>query len=116
MKAFRIVTLLSLLLTAAVAYGMSVNTVYDKSYSVESFGYGFPRRWRWGWGPDIWTRYYTEGSLIVDFIDPQTGQLIWRGIVTDTAKTGGAESEKQVNKGAQELVKHFIKDMGRKKK
>lgn len=182
MKAFRIVALLSLLLTAAVAYGMSVNTDYDKSYTfsrlktfafadqprgprdplgtdtllanrikdsldtqleengfqpapeggadflisyyasskekldIENFGYGFPRYWRWGWGPDIWTRYYTEGSVIVDFIDPQTRQLIWRGIATDTVKTGLGQSEKQVNKGAEELVKHFLKDIGRKKK
>ena len=76
---------------------------------VEGAGYGMPRRWRWGWGPNLWTRYYTEGSVVVDFIDPASNQLIWRGRVTDTVK-GLDQSDKQIDKGANELVKHFLKD------
>ena len=75
----------------------------------EPIGYGMPYRWRWGWGPRVWTRYYTEGSVVVDFIDPGNNQLIWRGRVTDTVN-GLDQSDKQVNKGAKELVKHFAKD------
>lgn len=82
---------------------------------IEDLDYGLPfrARWRWGFGPDIWTRYYTEGSVMVDFIDPRSKQLIWRGVVTDTIK-GLSQSEKQVNKGVEELVKHFVKDTGKK--
>jgi Domain of unknown function (DUF4136) len=76
---------------------------------VENVGYGMPLRWRWGWGPNIWTRYYTEGSVVVDFIDPINNQLIWRGRVTDTVK-GLDQSDKQIKKGVDELVKHFVKD------
>ena len=81
---------------------------------VEDVGYGFPHRWRWGFGPTIWTRNYVEGSMIVDFIDPQTNQLIWRGIATDTLHTGPKKSEEQINKGADELVKRFLKETRRK--
>ena len=52
--------------------------------------------------------------MIVDFIDPQSSQLIWRGIATDTLHTGPKKSEEQINKGADELVKHFLKDTRRK--
>lgn len=83
---------------------------------IEDFSYGFPGRWRWGFGPDIWTRYYTEGSAVFDFIDPSTKKLIWRGMVTDTVQTGPKDSEKQIDKGAEELVKHFMKDISEKKK
>jgi hypothetical protein len=76
---------------------------------LEDVGYGMPRRWRWGWGPNIWGRYYTEGSVVVDLVDPASNQLIWHGRVTDTVK-GLDQSDKQINKGVDELVKHFVKD------
>jgi hypothetical protein len=80
----------------------------------EDLSYDFPLEWRWGWAPEIWTRYRTEGSVIVDFATPQTNLLIWRGIATDVVQTGREKSEKQINKGADELVKHFLKDTRRK--
>lgn len=79
---------------------------------IESFGYGFPRRWRWGFGSDIWTRYYREGSIVADVIDTKTNQLVWRGLVTDTiADNKPDQSEKQISEGAKVLVKHFLKDV-----
>jgi len=81
---------------------------------IEPVGYGMPYRWRWGWGPGVWTRYYTQGSVVVDFIDPGSNQLIWRGRATDTVK-GLDQSEKQIDKGVDELVKHFTKDAREKR-
>jgi Domain of unknown function (DUF4136) len=78
-------------------------------------GYGMPYRWRWGWGPAFWTRYYTEGSVLVDFVDPVSNQLVWRGRVTDTV-SGLDQSQKQINKGVDQLVKHFEKDVRRSEK
>jgi hypothetical protein len=52
--------------------------------------------------------------VIVDFIEPTSNQLIWRGRVTDTVN-GLDQSDKQINKGAQALVKHFVKDSEKKR-
>lgn len=90
-----------------VAYYASSKEKLD----IDSFGYGYPRRWRWGFGGDMWTRYYTEGSIIVDIIDPKSNQLIWRGIVTDTIGNKPGQSENQINDGTKDLVRHFLKDI-----
>jgi len=75
------------------------------------WGYGIPfrARWRWGYGPDIWTTNYTQGCVMADIIDPRTNDLVWRGRVTDTVN-GIGQSEKQANQAAKDLVKQFVKD------
>ena len=83
--------------------------------SIEDFGYGFPRRWRWGFGPQIWTNYYTVGSVVVDFVDPSSKELIWRGIASQTV-SGVNPSDKQVSKGVDDLLKQFVKDAREKNK
>lgn len=76
---------------------------------LESLDYGLPH-WRFGLGPELWTHYYTEGSLVVDFVDPLTNQLIWRGRAT-TVVSGLDPSEKQINEAVHALIKHFEKDV-----
>lgn len=83
--------------------------------NIQDFDYGFPRRWRWGFGQQIWTNYYTEGSVVVDFVDSQNQQLFWRGMASQTI-SGLNPSEKQVNKGVDDLLKHFLKDAHENKK
>jgi uncharacterized membrane protein len=75
------------------------------------WGYGIPGRgrWRWGYGPDIWTTTYTQGCVMADIIDPQTNELVWRGVVKDTVN-GIGQSEKQADQVAKDLVKNFLKD------
>jgi hypothetical protein len=75
------------------------------------WGYGIPGagRWRYGFGPDIWTTNYTQGCVMADIIDPRTNDLVWRGRVTDTVN-GIGQSEKQSDQAAKDLVKQFMKD------
>jgi hypothetical protein len=75
------------------------------------WGYGIPyrARWRWGFGPDIWTSTYTQGSVMVDIIDPKNNELVWRGVAKDTIN-GIGQSEKQANQAAKDLVKRYMKD------
>jgi hypothetical protein len=60
---------------------------------VQTYGYaGGSARWGggwgWGWGgwawdgPQVSVRDYTEGTLIVDFVDPVSHQVLWRGTAT----------------------------------
>src|SRR5258705_12859532 len=81
------------------------------------WGYGIPGggRWRWGFGPDIWTNNYTQGCVMADAIDPKTNELVWRGAVTDTVN-GIGQSEKQSNQAAKDLAKSFLKDAKKEEK
>jgi hypothetical protein len=75
------------------------------------WGYGVPfrERWRYGFGPDIWTSNYTQGCVMADVIDAKTNEVVWRGVVTDTI-SGIDQSEKQTDQAAKDLVKKFMQD------
>jgi uncharacterized membrane protein len=73
------------------------------------WGYGMPGRWRYGFGPDIWTANYTQGCVMADIIDTKTNALVWRGVVKDTVN-GIGQTEKQSDQAAKDLVKKFLKD------
>jgi hypothetical protein len=52
---------------------------------------------------------YEEGSLILDFVDPQTKQLIWRGSAkaeVDDVKTP-EKREALIDEAVQKILKNF---------
>jgi len=52
--------------------------IQDK-VQVNDYGYGYSDYY-WGWGGrDIDVYNYEEGTLILDFVDAATQQLVWRG-------------------------------------
>jgi hypothetical protein len=75
------------------------------------WGYGIPgrARWRYGFGPNIWTNNYTQGCVMADIIDARTNDLVWRGVVKDTVN-GIGQTEKQTDQAAKDLVKKFVKN------
>src|SRR6185503_1699546 len=77
--------------------------------NVQDYSYGPPRLWG---RRDIRVDEYSEGTLIVDFIDVKTNQVIWRGRASGTLELKGVE--KKINKSAEKLVKQFVKDTQRK--
>jgi len=104
--------------TFLVAYYMGTKEKYDTRY----VDYGFPGRWgRWwrfggwhGWGPgfgnvDVWQIPYTESTLVVDIIDPQTNMLIWRGYNTDVIDFN--KSDKSIRDAVGDVMKRFVHDM-----
>jgi hypothetical protein len=81
--------------------------------SVRDWGYDYgPYAGYWGgyWGPGgVSTFQYEEGSLILDFVDPQTKKLIWRGSAKaeiDNVRTV-EEREKLINEAVQKILKNF---------
>ncbi len=51
----------------------------EDKIDVSSYGYGYGRYYgRYG-GGGPYIRSYKEGTLILDFVDPETKHLIWRG-------------------------------------
>lgn len=69
---------------------VAYRTHVQQKTQVESWGYPGPYGWGWGWGyggwawggPDVTVRQYTEGTLVVDFVDPATHRVLWRGTAT----------------------------------
>ena len=101
-----------------VAYYMGTKEKYDTRY----INYGFPGHWgRWwrfggwhGWGPaagnvDVWQIPYTESTLVVDVVDPQTNMLIWRGYNTDTIDFN--KSDKSIRDAVGDVMKRFAHDI-----
>jgi len=73
--------------------------------SVQDYGYGPPR---WFGGRDIRVNQYSEGTLMVDFIDARTNQVIWRGRASGTLEMKGVD--KKISKTTEKLIKQFVKD------
>jgi hypothetical protein len=86
----------------AVAYYASTKEKLD--LATWDYGYDWSPRWwgGWGaWGPEQTTvTQYTEGSVVVDVVDPKTKELLWRGQgvanVSDDIQAYQQEVEKTV--------------------
>ena len=77
--------------------------------NVQDFGYGPPR---WFGSRDIRVNQYSEGTLMVDFIDTNTNQVVWRGRASGTLELKGVD--KKISKSVEKLVKQFVKDTQKK--
>ena len=77
--------------------------------SVQDYGYGPPR---WFGSRNIRVDQYSEGTLMVDFIDTRTNQVIWRGRASGTLEMKGVD--KKISKSTEKLVKQFVKDSTKK--
>ena len=91
----------------------------NTSYNTTSMGYGGYGGYYGGWGgyggmggmggmgsTSTYATTYTEGTLIVDFYDPDSKKLIWRGTGTVTVKS---KPEKQIKQ-----VQNIIEKIGKK--
>ena len=65
------------------------------------WGYGGGYGPRWGYGYGYWPGWnmttvstYIEGTIIVDIIDRERNQLVWRGVVTSALKKKSSSDEK----------------------
>ena len=83
-------------------------TTKDK-LNVQDYSFGPPRFWG---RRDIRVDQYSEGTLMVDFIDVKTNQVIWRGRASGTLEMKGVD--KKINKSVEKLVKQFVKDTTKK--
>ena len=87
----------------------------QERYDLNSVGYGLPihrgfRTGWWGWprGYDAWAVPYTESTVIVDVIDAQTNQLVWRGYDMNTLNVG--EPGKTLTRGVDNVLSRFYHD------
>jgi hypothetical protein len=78
--------------------------------NVSSYGYSYG----YGWGPYPYGRnidisYYTQGSLIIDFVDNKKNELIWRGIGTAVLQDRGTPEEKEqfINEAVTKILDQY---------
>jgi hypothetical protein len=79
---------------------------------IESTGDPYGYAWRRGYmgvaaAPDVMT--YDEGSLLVDFIDPKTKTMIWRGTATAVVDPSSSTEKKEglVREAVAEIMAQF---------
>lgn len=68
----------------------------------DTVGYGF-----YGWGGPGMVTEYTQGTLIVDFIDPQTKNVFWRGTATDVVNHPDSPDTAKLAKVVGQIVDRY---------
>ena len=87
-----------------VGYQCSV----DQEREWNAWGMGGGLRWGGGMGTAE-SSTITNGMLAVDFYDPTSKQLVWRGTAAETLNPSGNQEKdmKRLNKAVTKLLKHF---------
>ena len=94
-----------------VTYHVGVENRVD----VTSYGYSyFPYRHHghhgyggYGYSGQNYSVYrYKEGTLILDFVDPETNQLVWRGSYVNVVSRKGI-GEKKIKKAIRHILEKF---------
>ena len=62
---------------------------------------------RTDWGSD-WDRF-AEDALVIDIVDPATGQLLWSGSGEGNTRGGGDDADRM--RGVKEAVRHIMRDL-----
>jgi hypothetical protein len=70
----------------------------EQKVNVTNYGYGYGARWG-GYGGGVDVQQYTQGTLIVDFIDAKSKELIWRGVASGALASNPdpAEAQQKIN-------------------
>jgi hypothetical protein len=65
--------------------------------------------WRWGGFGETTTTVenYRVGTLVLDFYDAHTKQLIWRGSAQEALSDKPEKNEKKLEKSVSKMLEHF---------
>lgn len=74
-----------------------------------NYGYPFWPPWRNGYPYQDRVTTYTEGTVVVDVIDPLSRELLWRGEGRAVLTDSPAENAKQLQEAAAAVVRKFPK-------
>lgn len=79
----------------------------DEQNVTDGFPYGIGR-WGWGMWNDVMVTNYTEGTLVLDFIDAHTNKLVWRAYIQKAVNNPqDLGKEKNIDKMVSKAVKKF---------
>jgi len=80
---------------ALLAYHVGVQNRVD----IERYGYGY-------WGRRTYVHRYKEGTFIIDIVDAQAKQLVWRGAAQGVVGRSG-NSEEKINKDIAKIFEKY---------
>jgi hypothetical protein len=94
----------------AVAYYASTKEKLNISYW--DYGYAYYPRWWGGWGPGFGgyaptATEYTQGTVIVDVVNPSTKELLWRGQGVAAVSDNEAQYEQDLWKTVTAILEKF---------
>lgn len=81
-------------LSEKVNFGVAIHFGTTTQTNIDAYGYGYG--WRRGMG-SVEVTQYDEGTLIIDFIDMEKKELIWRGSGTGTMSDSPSVEERVTN-------------------
>ena len=74
---------------------VAMHSSTQEKTDVSSYGYSYGPRW--GGYRDVDVSHYTEGTVFVDIVDPDSRNLIWRGTAQSTVDpSAGADEQNKV--------------------
>jgi len=91
------------------AFLVVYHTGAEDKVSVTDWGYLYgPGPWGYN-GRDIDVRQYTKGTLIIDFVDAGTRELVWRGAATRTLDPNANQEQRgrTINEAVAGLLKSW---------
>ena len=92
------------------------NEKEEMALDITRFGYDYASTFHWDpyWnhGPSMGTAdthvsTFGRGTLVIDFWDPKTGKLVWRGTATAVVKENPEKAEKQVQKAIKKIARKW---------
>ena len=89
-----------------INYFVVVDTKRDLDTYTNYYG---RRRWRYQI-TEVEVREYTQGTLIVDFIDATTKEVVWHGSTSGVITTNSIELEQKINDAVKAIFEKYRKD------
>jgi hypothetical protein len=75
---------------------------------VTLWNYGYPGRWGgWRGGPEYVATPYTQGTVIIDIVNPKSKELLWRGRGQAATSDDPVEFQKSVRETVQAIIRKF---------
>ena len=73
--------------------------------TVNHFGYGAP----YWWGRHATVSSWTEGTLILDVFSAKSGELVWRGWVSQTVSRSSSpeKADRRIRRAVKKLLRNF---------
>ena len=74
-------------------------------YRSRYYGFGYGSGYYGNGGLDAYQ--YKEATLILDFIDPASNELLWRGVYIDEIDDSGIITEEKINEAVKYILEKF---------